>query len=279
MYHLHSSSVWSFCFSFSIFLSSLRSVLSLFSVPVVSSFFSSPMSRTSEYSSQFVIPDAEIERIKVSIVHFIVLSYMLVRTGQGLLGQTVGLLLYTRHFRVVQVTCELNRPILAQIVISMSLTILESSTMTVFTVPSNMRIFRGLCFFLYSKVSYVRKERLINLFQSSKINSVNQHQYQIITCVSSFPTQILHQPHFIIPLGTQVFRIQNNVLKVKVFPTFSGVLVSLTPFLNIQQSRAFPASSQMPFFGSSSDRNSPQSLALKTEICVSLCSFVMYLQV
>ncbi len=47
----------------------------------------------------------------------------------------------------------INLPILAQMVISMSLTIFESSTMTVLTVPSNMRIFRGLCFFLYSRVS------------------------------------------------------------------------------------------------------------------------------
>jgi len=48
---------------------------------------------------------------------------------------------------------DINLPILAQMVINMSLTIFESSTITVFTVPSNMRIFRGLCFFLYSRVS------------------------------------------------------------------------------------------------------------------------------
>lgn len=47
----------------------------------------------------------------------------------------------------------------AQMVISMSLTILESSTMTVFTVPSSMRIFRGLCFFLYSSVSWKERTR------------------------------------------------------------------------------------------------------------------------
>lgn len=35
----------------------------------------------------------------------------------------------------------------------MSVTVLESSTITVFTVPSSMRIFRGRCFFLYSIVS------------------------------------------------------------------------------------------------------------------------------
>lgn len=56
---------------------------------------------------------------------------------------------------VTKVSCEWQSwPILAQMVMSMSLTILESSTMTVFTVPSNMRIFRGLCFFLYSRVSW-----------------------------------------------------------------------------------------------------------------------------
>lgn len=57
---VHSSSVWSFCLSFSIFLSSLRRVLSLFSVPVVSSFFSSPISRTREYSSWFVMPKKQV---------------------------------------------------------------------------------------------------------------------------------------------------------------------------------------------------------------------------
>lgn len=47
----------------------------------------------------------------------------------------------------------LSSPIRAHIVMSMSVTVLESSTITVFTVPSNMRIFRGRCFFLYSMVS------------------------------------------------------------------------------------------------------------------------------
>lgn len=39
-------------------------------------------------------------------------------------------------------------------VTSNSPTVLESSTMTVFTEPSNIRIFWGLCFFLYSNISY-----------------------------------------------------------------------------------------------------------------------------
>lgn len=47
-----SSSVWSLAFSFSIFLSSRSSsVLSFFSVPVLSSFLSSVVSWISEYSS------------------------------------------------------------------------------------------------------------------------------------------------------------------------------------------------------------------------------------
>jgi hypothetical protein len=45
-------------------------------------------------------------------------------------------------------------PILLQIVTRSSPTVLESSTITVFTDPSNIRIFWGLCFFLYSKISY-----------------------------------------------------------------------------------------------------------------------------
>lgn len=44
-------------------------------------------------------------------------------------------------------------PILLQMVTSNSPTVLESSTMTVFTEPSNIRIFWGLCFFLYSNIS------------------------------------------------------------------------------------------------------------------------------
>lgn len=45
-------------------------------------------------------------------------------------------------------------PILLQIVTRSSPTVLESSTITVFTDPSSIRIFWGLCFFLYSKISY-----------------------------------------------------------------------------------------------------------------------------
>lgn len=50
-------------------------------------------------------------------------------------------------------------PMRAQMVMSMSVTVLESSTMTVFTVPSSIRIFRGLCFFLYSMVSCGRGKK------------------------------------------------------------------------------------------------------------------------
>lgn len=53
---LHSSSVCNFCFSFSIFFSSRKRVLSFLRVPVPSSFFSSISSRTSEYSSWLVMP-------------------------------------------------------------------------------------------------------------------------------------------------------------------------------------------------------------------------------
>ena len=49
--HSQSSSVWSLAFNFSIFLSSRNSVLSFFSVPVPSSFFSSIVSWIKEYSS------------------------------------------------------------------------------------------------------------------------------------------------------------------------------------------------------------------------------------
>ena len=48
--------------------------------------------------------------------------------------------------------CECS-PILLQIVTRSSPTVLESSTITVFTDPSSIRIFWGLCFFLYSKIS------------------------------------------------------------------------------------------------------------------------------
>lgn len=45
-------------------------------------------------------------------------------------------------------------PILLQIVTSSSPTVLESSTMIVLTAPSSIFIFWGLCFFLYSSMSY-----------------------------------------------------------------------------------------------------------------------------
>ena len=133
VYCLHSSSVCNFCFSFSIFFSSRSRVLSFLRVPVPSSFFSSISSRTSEYSSWLVIPREKgwfaksFDRVEASWPR--PLSY------------------------------QDPSPIRAQIVMSMSVTVLESSTMTVFTVPSNIRIFRGLCFFLYSMVSCKGRER------------------------------------------------------------------------------------------------------------------------
>lgn len=44
-------------------------------------------------------------------------------------------------------------PILLHIVTSSSPTVLESSTMMVLTAPSNILIFWGFCFFLYSRIS------------------------------------------------------------------------------------------------------------------------------
>lgn len=44
-------------------------------------------------------------------------------------------------------------PIRLQIVTSSSPTVLESSTMMVLMAPSNILIFWGLCFFLYSRIS------------------------------------------------------------------------------------------------------------------------------
>lgn len=163
---VHSSSVWSFCLSFSIFLSSLRRVLSLFSVPVVSSFFSSPISRTREYSSWFVMPKKQVINILQSDCKNGKLDSILKMNRNASQAKTDATLIYRVRGHTspelfilfVFNECHSALPILAQMVMSMSLTILESSTMTVFTVPSNIRILSGLCFFLYSSVSYKMKE-------------------------------------------------------------------------------------------------------------------------
>lgn len=111
-------------------------------------------------------------------------------------------------------------------VISMSLTILESSTMTVFTVPSNMRIFRGLCFFLYSKVSYETKDEwLTNLLESNDINGKNEHPHKNTACISSSSTQISHQTHFFISLCTYHSSFC-SVLKLKAISSFYSAFVS-----------------------------------------------------
>lgn len=55
-------------------------------------------------------------------------------------------------------TGKISVPILLHIVTSSSPTVLESSTMIVLTAPSNILIFWGLCFFLYSRISCPRKK-------------------------------------------------------------------------------------------------------------------------
>lgn len=51
-------------------------------------------------------------------------------------------------------------PILLHIVTSSSPTVLESSTMIVLTAPSSILIFCGLCFFLYSRISWLKTKKV-----------------------------------------------------------------------------------------------------------------------
>lgn len=77
---------------------------------------------------------------------------------------------------------------------SMSLTILESSTITVFTVPSNMRILRGLCFFLYSRVSWQREETHEELCVTEGQNEC------LVFHVSFFPSNLQSQTVIVVNL-------------------------------------------------------------------------------